>query len=267
MRKQISSKNHKAVKRLKRLRKRTFRDREGVFLIEGMNVLKEATHYGAELSEVFFVPELAENVNNFLSNINSGYDAYEVAEELMNQISDVVTSQGIAGIVNQVDVAFESLLSRELSLVVIASRVRDPGNLGALIRVADASGADGFITTPGCVDMYNPKVVRSASGSHFHIPLVREIPLEMTTDELRSKGVRIFGLDAHSGTSYLDEDYKSPCAIVVGNETRGFDPEDELHVDALIKIEMPGRAESLNVAQAASIVLFEVLRQRRKVVE
>jgi TrmH family RNA methyltransferase len=181
----------------------------------------------------------------------------------MGLVSDVVTHQGIVGVLEQVDESYEEFMpGDDASLLLIADQVRDPGNLGALMRIADAAGADGFMLTSGSVDLYNPKVVRSAAGSHFHLPVVRGVDLQVFAGDAHEKGMRLWGLDPHSGKSYLEVDYSEPTALIVGNESFGLEEEGRRLVDGTVQIQMSGEAESLNVASAAAVVLFEALRQR-----
>lgn len=260
----ITSRNHQVVKTVRRLRRRTYRDRDGVFLVEGPNLLHEAASSSARIVELVYVSERATEARLIGGSQSPPPEAYEISDELVGWVSDVVTSQGILGVVGQLDVPFDEFESREVSLLLVADQVRDPGNLGALVRIADAAGASGFITTRGCVDLYNPKVVRSAAGSHFHLPLVRDLEMEVLAAGLKRRGVMTVGLDAHGGSGYLDIDLQKAAAIFVGNEAFGFDESHRALFDECACIEMPGRAESLNVASSAAIVMFEALRQRRQ---
>lgn len=258
------SRNHQVVKRVRRLRRRTYRDRDGIFLVEGLNLLQEAMKYGAVLEDLLFVQARSEEAAFIKGIAGDKFSSYVIDEGLLGWMSDVVTSQGILAVVDQVDAGYTELMAGELSLLLVADQVRDPGNLGALMRIADAAGADGFLMTTGCVDAYNSKVVRAAAGSHFHIPFVRDLEFDRVAQDLTGKGVRVLGLDARGAVEYLDEDLAGPVALVVGNEAFGI---DEGHADKLhdsVFIRMPGRAESLNVASAAAVVLFEALRQRRE---
>lgn len=259
----ITSKNHYAVKRARRLRKRTYRDREGLFLAEGLNLLSEAVRSKAVLKELLFVDSRSDEARLIAGEASMPIPAYKISEDLMGLVSDVVTPPGILGVLEQVDEDYEEFMSRDgLSLLLIADQVRDPGNLGTLIRIADAAGVDGFLLTSGCVDLYNPKVLRSAAGSHLHLTLVRGVELGVFTDSVRVRGMRLWGLDPRGGKSYLEVDYREPTAIIVGNEAFGLSDEDRCLIDGTVEIEMPGKAESLNVAAAAAVVLFEALRQR-----
>lgn len=258
----ITSRNHEVVKRFRKLGRRSHRDKYGLFMVEGLNLINEGLDAGASLKELAYVDSRAEEAAYIRTRLDEHVPQHEVSQPLMDWISDVVTSQGIVGVMAQVDSGYEDVVSQDLSLILVADQVRDPGNLGALLRIADAVAVDAFVMTAGCVDPYNPKVVRSAAGAHFHVPMLREVDVGRLRDDLGS-GVRMLGMDPRGETCYLDEDLTSPIALVVGNEAFGITDTDRPYIDDMIHILMPGKAESLNVASAAAVVLFEALRQRR----
>lgn len=258
----ITSRNHEVVKRFRKLGRRSHRDKYGLFMVEGLNLIQEGLDAGATLKELAYVDARAEEAAYIKSRLDEPVPAHEISQQLMDWISDVVTSQGIVGIVDQLDSSYEELVSSELSMLLVADQVRDPGNLGALLRIADASGVDGFVMTTGCVDLYNPKVVRSAAGSHFHVTSVKDVEVLRLSQDVGDR-VRMLGLDPRGDRCYLDEDLTGPVALVVGNEAFGITDVDRPILDGTVYIHMPGKAESLNVASAAAVVLFEALRQRR----
>ena len=261
----LASRNHDVIKRVRRLRRRTYRDREGRFLVEGPNLLNEAASSGANIRELLYLPDRSFEADLIRGRLTEKPQCFEINAELLGWISDVVTSQGIVGVVDLLDRSYEDVVTGGLSMAIVADQVRDPGNLGALVRIADATALDTFMVTAGSVDPYNSKVVRSAAGSHFHLPIVRNVDMLEVTSELRASGVRVLGLDSHSGSDYLGIDYTGPVVFVVGNEAFGFSEADRAAMDGTVRIKMPGRAESLNVAAAAAVVLFEALRQRKAV--
>jgi RNA methyltransferase, TrmH family len=257
----ITSRNHDVVKRLRKLGLRTYRDRSRTFLVEGLNLLQEAIDSGARLSELAYVDSRAEEVSFLRSRFADPVPAHEISEDLMAWVSDVVTAQGIVGVVDQVDTPYEDMTLAEATLLLVADQVRDPGNLGSLLRIADASGVDAFLMTEGCADPYNPKVVRSAAGSHFHVRMARGVALSRLADDSRGR-MSLLGLEPRGDLDYLDVDMTAPLAVVVGNEAFGIVEEDRGLLDSTVCINMPGRADSLNVASAAAVVLFEAVRQR-----
>jgi len=258
----ITSRNHEVVKRFRKLARRTYRDRFNLFMVEGLNLIGEGLTSGARLKELAYVESQAEEAAYIRTRLAEPVPMHEVSQALMDWISDVVTSQGIVGIMEQVDSDYSELISGDISLLLVADQVRDPGNMGALLRIADAAGVDGMVMTAGSVDLYNPKVVRSAAGSHFHVSAARDVDVSRLKADLSGK-VALLGLDPRGDRSYLDEDFSRPVALVVGNEAFGIGDEDRSYLDGTVYIDMPGKAESLNVASAAAVVLFEALRQRR----
>lgn len=258
----ITSRKHDVVKRLRKLGRRTYRDRDGTFLVEGMNLLQEAVGAGARLRELAYIGSRAEEASYLRNRVSGSIPSHELSADLMDWVSDVVTSQGMVGVVDQVDVPYEEVLLSECALLLVADQVRDPGNLGSLLRIADASGVDAVLMTEGSVDLYNPKVVRSAAGAHFHVRMARGVRLSRLREDAGGR-FRLLGLDPGGARDYLDVDMTSPVALVVGNEAFGIAEEDRRLLDDTVCIEMPGKAESLNVASAAAVVMFEALRQRR----
>jgi TrmH family RNA methyltransferase len=258
----ITSRNHEVVKRFRKLGRRNYRDKYGMFMVEGLNLVQEGLDAGAKLKELAYVDARAEEAAYVRTRLDEPVPMHEISQPLMDWISDVVTSQGIVGAMEQLDSSYEELISGDLSMLLVADQVRDPGNLGALLRIADAAGVDGFVMTAGCVDLYNPKVVRSAAGAHFHVTAVRDVDMGRLRGDSGDR-VRMLGLDPRGDCCYLDEDLRGPVALVVGNEAFGITDVDRPCLDGTVYIHMPGKAESLNVASAAAVVLFEALRQRR----
>jgi len=143
---------------------------------------------------------------------------------------------------------------------MVANRLRDPGNLGTLIRLADAAGATAVVVTAGSVDPYNPKVVRATMGSIFHLP-IGHVPSAEAITVLQRHGVRVLAADQRGAVDYREADFRPPVALVVGNEGEGLDPQWAAAATVRIRIPIYGRAESLNVAVAAGVLLYEARRQ------
>lgn len=183
-----------------------------------------------------------------------------VGRDVIDSLSDTVTPQGAVAVASAPTVGLEILRGSDLSLVL--ADVRDPGNAGSLVRSAAAGGAGAVVFAHGSVDPLHPKVVRSAAGALFRVPLVRSAPLSEAARVLRAEGIQIVGADARADTQMYAADLHSPCALLLGNEAWGLSVEAEAEVDRLVRIPMPGPVESLNVATAGAILLFEALRQR-----
>jgi len=178
---------------------------------------------------------------------------YELAPNVIERVASTESPQPLLAVVQQ----RRTGLPAEVDFVMAADRLADPGNAGTIIRSAEAAGAQAVAFTPGSVDPYNPKVVRSSAGSLFRVPVV-----EATFDELRAAGLEVMATSSHRGTAYTEAVLVGPIAIVVGNEARGVP--DDARVDQWITIPHAGTTESLNVAMAATVLAFEVARQRRQ---
>jgi RNA methyltransferase, TrmH family len=255
------------VKAARHLAKRSFRERERLFLAEGPQAVREALAAGGALTELFVTtegraryPELAERA------AGQGAPVHEVGGELMAQLAQTITPQGLLGVCRFVDVSLASLLASAPRLVVVLASVRDPGNAGTVLRTADAAGADGVIFAAASVDPYNSKCVRASAGSLFHLPVVAGHELDDALSGLRAAGLRVLAADGNA-TSVLDApggpELSRPTAWLFGNEAWGL-PDGLLGLaDAAVAVPIYGQAESLNLAAAAAVCLYASARQLR----
>src|SRR5438270_11678324 len=214
---------------------------------------------GAEVLDVFVAPEADDRVVE--QAVGRGARRHDLAQGVLERVADTVTPQPVAAIVANVDVDREALRTAEL--LVVCVDVRDPGDLGTGLRVAEGSGAGGVICCEGSVDAYSPKTVRASAGSLFHVPVVAGgEPLEVL-DRMGRWGVRRLGTDARAGAPYDSVDLSGPTALVLGNEAHGVPDGLTRNLDGTITVPMVGRTESLNVGMAAAVICFESARQRR----
>lgn len=254
------ARHHPKVKRLRRLvGRRSARQAERAFVLEGAKVLSEALHAGASLEAVFVGPGAADPVIDRAAS--SGVRVYELAPGVMEHVADTVTPQPIMAVGAMVDVPLSD--AQGATLVVVCVDVRDPGNAGTVLRSAEAAGAGAVILCDGSVDIYNPKTVRASAGALFHVPVVvGGDPVEVLGN-VGGWNLQRLGTAARGGDDYATVDLAAPVAIVLGNEAHGL-PEAVLgHLDGLVTIPMAGRSESLNVGMAAAVLCFEAARQRR----
>jgi TrmH family RNA methyltransferase len=197
----------------------------------------------------------------------AGVAVVEVGERVIEAMSDATTPQGVVAVARFVDEPPDALVDRTDrtdGLCVVLADVRDPGNVGTILRSAWAVGAGAVFLGGGTADPYNPKVVRSSAGALFRVPLARGVALPWVLGELGARGFRRVAADAHGGAAYDEVDLTGRCALLFGNEAWGV-PEDVLTgVDQRATIPMQGEAESLNVGAAAAVFLFEAARQRRR---
>lgn len=184
----------------------------------------------------------------------SGAPAFELADGVVERVASTEHPQP-----NLAVVALPAASARlaELSFVLVADRLNDPGNLGTILRSAEAAGVDAVVLTPGSVDPFNPKVVRASAGALFHVPVV-----VATLDEVHDGGLRLVGTSSHRGDPYGEADWSGRVAIVLGSEAHGL--EESAPLDQWVRIEHHGRTESLNVAMAATLLAFEATRSRSR---
>lgn len=237
------------------LEKRKARRKEQRFVVEGPHLVEEA---GSAIDFVVYSQRLP-----ILEKLKGqGVECYKVSRERFAELSEVETPQGILAVVKEQDFELRDALQSANPLVVLCAGVQDPGNLGTIIRSADAVGASGVVLARGTVDLYNPKVIRSTMGSMFHLPVVQSDDARESIQYLKQRKIRILATDMAASQEYYSADFKSPCAILVGNEGAGLDKEIIQLADEVVKIPMPGKAESLNVGISTAVVLYEALRQR-----
>ncbi|MBU0629410.1 MAG: RNA methyltransferase [Candidatus Margulisbacteria bacterium] len=240
----------KLIKNL--LETRKARRKEKLFVVEGVRMVEEA---GARV-KTFFYSENLPIVKKLEEQMSVGY---KVSKKQLAEISQVETPQGIVAIVREQEYTLDQIDTK--GVIVYCLGVQDPGNLGTIIRTADAFGASGVILSKGTVDLYNPKVVRATMGSLFHLPIVIVENDEETIAQLKQKNVKIIATDLKAEKIATDGDYRGGVAFLVGNEGSGLLPGIVAQGEA-VKIPMPGNAESLNVAVSTAILLYEAVRQR-----
>ena len=257
----ITSTKNKQVAAAVRLKKRAFRERDRRFLAEGAQAVREAIQAGAA-EMVFYVPEPEGDPHPGVAAAEAaGVRTQAVSEAVMAHLTSTVTPQGIVAVARFVDVPLEEL-PEQPTLVPVLCAVRDPGNAGAVLRSADAAGADAVVFTDESVDVYNSKTVRASAGSVFHLPLVRGATVEASVAALRERGLQVLAADAEGEASVYETDLSRPTAMLFGNEAWGLPPEVAALADAAVRVPIRGKAESLNLAAAAALMLFESARQR-----
>jgi RNA methyltransferase, TrmH family len=253
----------------RRLAKRSVRARERRFLAEGPQAVREAVvHGGGTLAELFTTLDAAERHHDLVAGAHAaGARLHLATDEVVDSLCQTVTPQGIVGVCRFVDSPFEELLRTGPRLVAVLAHVRDPGNAGTVLRCADAAGADAVVLTDASVDPYNPKAVRASAGSLFHLPLAVGVPAGEAVRALRAAGVRVLAADG-AGERDLDAELDTgalarPTAWIFGNEAWGLPEETRALADAVVRVPIHGRAESLNLATAAAVCLYASARAQR----
>ncbi|GED88017.1 RNA methyltransferase [Streptomyces sp. 6-11-2] len=260
------------VSAARRLAKRNFRGKERLFLAEGPQAVREAAAHRAgdtpTLVELFATVEAAERYADIVGSARAaGARIHLAADDVIADISTTVTPQGLVGVCRFLDTPFEDIVAARPKLVAVLAHVRDPGNAGTVLRCADAAGAEAVVLTDASVDLYNPKAVRASVGSLFHLPVAVGVPVERAVAALRDAGVRILAADG-AGEHDLDDELDhgtmgGPTAWVFGNEAWGLPEETRTLADAVVRVPIHGKAESLNLATAAAVCLYASARAQR----
>lgn len=250
---QLTSIQNPKVKLARSLEKRKAREEAGLFLVEGSKLLAEALAYGFHPVMTFATATWwAAHSTTALPG-----ERYEVADAVLAAIATTETPDGVVALLPLP--AGEAPPLAADAVVAIAHRLQDPGNLGTLVRAADAAGAAAVVVTDGTVDPWSPKAVRATMGSCFHLPIIR---MSLAAFKAAHPALPIYALTLAGATSLYAHDFRPGGAFLIGNEGAGLDAESEALADHRVKIPIPGRAESLNAAMAATICLYEAVRQR-----
>lgn len=257
----IESKNNLRIKAFKKLKERKHRTREGQYLVEGFRLLEEAFKAGKTVHAVIYTEDKEEDFNRYIKPYIDQEEVYLARHEVIMELSNTVHPQGIVGIVSIDDRSFEEfeISYEDPSLFIYLDGLQDPGNLGTIIRSAHASGAKGIIMGRSTVDPFGEKVIRSSMGSIFHMPIYQKG--EEMLQRLLDAGYQLAVTSLLAKSNLYHEDLTGNLIVAIGNEGSGITEEIENKADTLLKIPMPGGAESLNAAVAASIILFERVRQ------
>ena len=257
------------LKAARRLNKRAFRQRERAFLAEGPQAVAEAFHCGARVTDLFVtVPARSRHHDLVAAIAAAGIPVHIVSGEVMDELAQTVTPQGLLAVCGFVDVPLAEVTARgQPRLVALLANVRDPGNAGTVLRTADAAGAHAVVFADASVDPYNGKTVRASAGSLFHLPVVAGGRLEDVVVTLREAGLRIVAADGRAGRPLDDPDVQArlagPTAWMFGNEAWGLPPELVALADEPVAVPIYGRAESLNLAAAAAVCLYASARVQR----
>lgn len=233
-------------------------------MVEGAELLSVALAAGASIEAVYVAPEgaTAPAVVDVTQRILSqGGRVFDLAPGVMERVASTVSPQPLLAVVSYAPAPLDALAGA--TLVVVCVDVRDPGNLGTVIRTADAAGVDAVICCDGTVDPTNPKCVRATAGSLFHLPVVDGGTAAAAVAHLSSRGFTTIATVVRGGTDYASFDWTGPVALVLGNEAGGLPLDLVATVDVGVTIPMAGRSESLNVSVSAAVLCFEALRQRR----
>jgi len=260
----ITSTQNDAVKHVVRLRDRRPREKEHLTVLEGYREVTRAREYGMKLLEIYFSPShfLGQNEFPLLETLASeGVRVVEVAPFLLDKMAYRERPEGLIAIAEMKNHFLKDMPYRDGGLYLVAEAVEKPGNLGSMLRSADAAGVDGFILCNKCTDLYNPNVIRASTGALFSVPLA-EAENQEAFDWLKAHNIKILAATPHTDFNYTDVDLTQSVAIVVGTEQTGLTELWMKHSDLPVRIPMLGKIDSLNVATATTILLYEAARQR-----
>ncbi|GAY72860.1 TrmH family RNA methyltransferase [Lentilactobacillus kosonis] len=251
----LTSNQNQRVKDWKKLQTKKQRTRSNAYIIEGWHLIDEAFKSGKQFKEVMVVdPEDLDDLN-----FNSEAEVFQITPEIAAHISDTKTPQGIFAVL-PLDSYHEDIPDQLTGGWLLLDNVQDPGNLGTIIRTADAAGINGVVLGGSSVDIYNPKLIRSMQGSHFHISLYNGNLNEWIL-AFKQQQVPVFGTELNEeAKSYKEVGHPEDFALIMGNEGNGMSDETLAQTDQNLYIPMKGNAESLNVAVAAGIVMFQLIK-------
>lgn len=250
------------VRAVAKLSKRSARAETGLFLLEGPQAVREALQYRADAIVELFATPAGWDKHPDLRQAAAEHDVdvQYVTEDVLHSMADTVTPQGVIAVAQQTPTSVKEIFAASPRLIAICEEVRDPGNLGTIIRAADAAGADAVVLTGRTVDPYNPKVVRSTTGSMFHLPISVGGDLDDVVRRAGRAGLSVLAADVKGGDlleARAEGVLAGPTAWLFGNEAHGLEESALELVDHVLKLPIYGRAESLNLATAASVCLYE----------
>lgn len=253
----LSASNDK-IKYIKKLARKREREKAGEFVIEGTRAVTDAINNGAEISFVILREASSPAFDPAVPQFST--DGKTFAE-----ITDTESPQDMLAVAKARPASVSQIVNDDRETVVLCDRVQDPGNIGTIIRTADAVGNAAVILSSGCADLYNPKVIRSTMSSVFNIPVAKDADLREVIALLSARGFKIIcGALSPASVDLYDADFSGKCAVIIGNEGSGVSQELISLCDIAVKIPMRGKAESLNASVSAGILMYEVLRHNKK---
>lgn len=250
----IDSTSNKTVKHTKKLLERSGRREYSQFIIEGKRLVCDAVVNGADIEYILF--EQGADID-----LPAGIVCHELSHKAFSALKTTVNSQGVLAVVNMPERGEFSPKDNNKCFYIYLDGIADPGNMGTIIRTADACGADGVVLSENCVDIYNPKVVRSTMASIFNVPIYFDDAGRTAVERMVDSGVKIVSGSLQGDKNIYEVDFKGKCAIVIGNEANGITDEIMSLSTELVKIPIIGKAESLNAAVACAVMAYERLRQ------
>lgn len=258
----VSSRQNALIKELRQAFSHAALTDDGHCAIEGVRVIEEAVRSGLRFKALFVSEESEERAERLLPQISSHTEALLLSADLFRSAVSTEAPQGVAALVKVKQFTVDDVLAGKNRLVLVAAGIQDPGNLGTMLRSAEAFGASGALLAEGTVSQWNPKTVRAAAGSVFRLP-VANVKSSALFQALHDQGIVVVGTSSHKGTPLPLADLARPIAFLIGNEGAGIGRHASTQIDELVAIPHSAKVESLNAAIAASILLYEAARQRK----
>ena len=264
MPREITAYSNPLIKRIRTLRDKRHRRDEGLFLAEGLRILTEAREAGRLPHYLFFARDSATHplVRALIADVEAGGgEAIETVPDILSKLSGKDNPQAVVGVFPEFSRSLESLDRASAALWLVAERLRDPGNLGTILRTGDAVGAGALILVDECVDPFSVEAVRASMGALFTVPIVQCSWADFI-GWLRTGPGQLVGLSLDTDTNYRNATYAAPTFLLTGNEAQGMPADYAAACDLLVKIPMLGKADSLNAAVATAVMAYEVLAQQ-----
>ncbi len=261
----LTGSSNPTIKVVRSLKNKSSREEKGLYFIEGSRFVAEAlaqeqAHIQFIIaSDSFALSKGSDELLNIAAQ--RAQQCYAVPDSLFRSISDTRHPQGILAVIKQ-EKRYLNEHRPAKGLLVVLDCIKDPGNMGTIIRTADGAGCTGVVITEGCVDVFNPKVLRSTMGSIFHIPVYHSEGIVQTMELLKQSGFLLYVSHLEGAVSIYEADLSANIGLVIGSEAEGVSDQAQQKADCLIRIPMAGRAESLNASAAAAVMVFEAMRQR-----
>ncbi|MDH4162099.1 MAG: RNA methyltransferase [Nitrospirota bacterium] len=260
----LSSKENKAYKFLASLSDAKVRKKEQAFLIEGVKMVEEALRDKTGVRQVIAATSLTQHHGKGVINLaeKSGVPLLWISDRLMDQLSDSKTPQPVMALVEMPAHTEEQLIAHSSKLIVLCHQLQDPGNLGTILRTAEAAGASGVAIAGNTVDAYNPKTLRASMGSILRLPVVKVGDVELFVKKCADNGLQTAAMTLGGGITHYELDMRKPLVVIVGQEGAGLPEKITSQADHRVRIPMAETIESLNAATSVAVFLYEALRQR-----
>ncbi|MDD6441563.1 MAG: RNA methyltransferase [bacterium] len=261
-----SNSNPKVKKLLTWQKKRKVREEDGIYIVEGLRMFVEAPQ--DKVREVYVSESFYKKKREELCLDAWGKKLEILSDSVYGHVSDTKTPQGVLVVMEQMKYSLEEVIAGKegrASLLMVLDNLQDPGNLGTILRAGEAAGVTGVVMSSDCVDIYNPKVIRSTMGSIYRMPFIYVEDLPTVVKMLGEKEIHTYAAHLKGKRSYEEEDFTKGTAFLIGNEGNGLRDEVADAAEIYVKIPMCGEVESLNAAIAASVLMFEAARQRRQI--